>query len=202
MLQYPTIQGWRKSPIGKPCIAFNKYDGSNLRWEYSPKQGWNKMGTRRCMFDKDTPLFNQAIELFIDSGMAQTIVDATNHAHGRKVERITAFTEFFGPSSFAGSHEPEEQKELKLFDVFVFKKGFIPPKQFVKLFGKQEWAAEVVYQGNMNQQFIDDVRNGKYPVYEGVICKGEDWVAKVKTIEFLERLKNTDAKLYEEEKFE
>ena len=44
----------------------------------------------------------------------QTIVDAINHFHGRKVERITAFTEFFGPSSFAGTHVLEEPKELKL----------------------------------------------------------------------------------------
>lgn len=202
MLQYPTIQSWRKSPIGKPCIAFNKYDGSNLRWEYSPKQGWNKMGTRRCMFDKNTPLYNQSIELFHDSGMAQSIVDATNHFHGRKVERITAFTEFYGQSSFAGTHDPDEAKTLTLFDVFVFKKGFVPPKQFVKLFGKQDWCAQVVYQGNFNQSFIDDVRSGLYPVYEGVICKGEDWVAKVKTLAYLERLKSTHEALWNLEKDE
>lgn len=202
MLQYQTINSWRKSVIGEPCIAFNKYDGSNLRWEYSPKQGWNKMGTRRCMFDANTPLYNQAIEIFHDSGMAKSIVDATNHYHGRKVERITAFTEFFGRSSFAGSHDENEQKELKLFDVFVFKKGFIPPKDFVKQFGNQDWAAEVVYKGNMNMQFIEDVRNGKYPVYEGVICKGANWSAKVKTIEFLERLKSYNPNLWAEEQFE
>lgn len=201
MLQYPSIVGWRKAPIGKPCIAFNKYDGSNLRWEYSPKQGWNKFGTRRCMFDKNTPLYNQAIELFQDQ-MAKTIVDTVNDIHGRKVERITAFTEFFGPSSFAGFHEHDEQKQLKLFDVFVFKKGFVPPKQFVKHFGQHSWAAEVVYEGNMNMEFIEDVRSGKYPVYEGVICKGEDWIAKVKTVEFLNRLRETHQNLWNDEKDE
>lgn len=202
MLQYPSIQGWKKSPIGKSCVAFNKYDGSNLRWEYSPKQGWNKYGTRRTMFDKGTPLYNQAIELFIDTGMAATIVEASNYHAGRKVERITAFTEFFGASSFAGNHQFDEAKELKLFDVFLFKKGMIPPKQFVKLFGKQDWAAEVVYQGNMSREFIDEVRNGKYPVYEGVICKGDDWCAKIKTIEFLDRLHDQYHSLWEEEKDE
>lgn len=201
MLQYPTIQGWKKAPIGKPCVAFNKYDGSNLRWEYSPKKGWNKMGTRRCMFDENTPLYNQAIELFQDN-MGQTVVDTVNHAFGTKVERITAFTEFFGPSSFAGSHDETEQKQLKLFDVFVFKKGFIPPKQFVKLFSRHDWSAEVVYQGNMSREFIMDVREGKYPVYEGVICKGEDWSAKIKTIQFLDRLRNENEGLWEEEKDE
>jgi hypothetical protein len=201
MLQYPSITGWKKAPIGKPCVAFYKYDGSNLRWEYSPKQGWNKYGTRKCMFDKNTPLYNQAIELFQDS-IGGSIVETVNHAFGRKVERITAFTEFFGPSSFAGYHEHDEQKQLKLFDVFVFKKGFIPPKQFAKLFGRQDWCAEVVYEGNMSREFIEDVRNGKYPVYEGVICKGEDWTAKVKTLDYLNRLRDTNEGLWQEEKDE
>lgn len=201
MLQYQSIPGWKKSPIGKPCVAFNKYDGSNLRWEYSPKQGWNKYGTRTQLFDKNTPLYNQAIELFMDQ-MAGVIVETTNHAFGRKVERITAFTEFLGPSSFAGNHVHDEPKQLKLFDVFVFKKGFIPPKQFAKLFCKHDWTAEVVYEGSMTREFIDDVRQGKYPVYEGVICKGEDWNAKVKTIEYLNRLHDTYQGLWNEERDE
>lgn len=201
MLQYPSILGWKKAPIGKPCVAFYKYDGSNLRWEYSPKQGWNKFGTRRTMFDKNTPLYNQAIEQFVDE-IGPVVVESTNHAFGRKVERITAFTEFYGSSSFAGFHEQDEPKTLKLFDVFVFKKGFIPPKQFVKLFSKHDWCAEVVYEGNMSREFIEDVRNGKYPVYEGVICKGDDWTAKIKTLEFLNRLRNTHEGLWEEEQHE
>lgn len=201
MLQYPSIDSWKKSPIGNSCIAFNKYDGSNLRWEYSPKQGWNKYGTRRQMFDKNTPMYNQAIELFNDN-MGQVIVDSVNHFHGRKVERITAFTEFFGQSSFAGSHELDEPKQLKLFDVFVFKKGFIAPKQFVKLFSRHEWSADVIYEGNMSNEFINDVRNGKYPVYEGLICKGNDWSSKIKTIEFLERLRGENPLLWKEEQNE
>lgn len=201
MLQYPSINSWRTSPIGKPCIAFYKYDGSNLRWEYSPKKGWCKYGTRRTMFDENTPLYNQAIELFQDN-MGQVIVDTVNHAFGRKVERITAFTEFFGASSFAGSHDEDEQKQLKLFDVFVFKKGFIPPKQFVKLFNRHEWCANVVYEGNMSREFIEDVRNGNYPVYEGVICKGADWSAKIKTVEYLSRLRNEHEDLWQQENLE
>lgn len=201
MLQYPSITGWKKAPIGKPCIAFNKYDGSNLRWEYSPKKGWNKYGTRRQMFDASTPLYNQAIELFHDN-MGQVIVDTVNHFYGTKVERITAFTEFFGLRSFAGSHEHDEQKQLKLFDVSVFKKGFIPAKQFVKMFDRHDWCAEVVYQGNMSVEFITDVREGKYPVYEGVICKGDDWNSKIKTVQYLNRLHDIDPAKWEEEKEE
>ncbi len=201
MLQYPSIQSWRKSPIGEPCVAFYKYDGSNLRWEYSPKKGWDKFGTRRQMFDKNTPLWSQAIEQFQDE-IGPVVVEQIKHLYGHRVDRITAFTEFYGPSSFAGNHELDEAKQLKLFDVFVFKKGFVPPRQFVKLFSKHDWCAEVVYEGNMSREFIEDVREGKYPVYEGVICKGDGWSAKIKTLEYLERLRNTYEGLWQEQQEE
>ena len=124
-------------------------------------------------------------------GMGQEIVDIVNHYHGRKVERITAFTEFFGPSSFAGSHEIDEPKQLVLFDVFVFKKGFIPPRQFSKLFSHKDWGAKVVYDGNVTHQFIRDIYDSKYDVDEGVICKGDGFSFKVKTSQYLDRLKST-----------
>lgn len=159
------------------------------------------MGTRRQLFDAKTPLYNQAIELFHDE-MAAVVVEQINNLYGRKVERITAFTEFFGPSSFAGWHDDTEQKELKLIDVSVYKQGFIQPKQFVDLFSVHNWCAEVVYTGNMSQQFIDDVRSGAYPVYEGVICKGHGWAAKIKTTRYLDRLKSDNPLLWESQHLE
>jgi hypothetical protein len=186
MLQYPSIMGASKSPIGKQCIAFYKYDGSNLRWEWSPKKGWNKFGTRRQMFDASAPIFCEAIPIFMDK-LADEIVYRTTQIVKRP-ERITAFTELFGPSSFAGKHVEGETKELKLFDVFLFKKGFVPPKQFVDIYGSMPEAAKVIYEGNLNKQFIHDVREGKYPVFEGVIAKGDDFMVKIKTKAYYDRL--------------
>lgn len=188
MLQYPTINGSKHAPLGKPCVAFQKYDGSNLRWEWSPKRGWTKYGTRKQLFDNNTPLYNQAIPLFME-GIADELVYRVKQSN-KGIERITAFTEFFGASSFAGSHDFDEPKELKLFDVFLFKKGFIKPKEFVRTFGDRSYAAEVVYEGNLNKQFVLDVREGRYPTPEGVICKGDDFMVKVKTNAYF-------AKLYE-----
>lgn len=188
MLQYPSILGSSKAPIGNSCIAFNKYDGSNLRWEWSAKKGWNKFGTRRQMFDASTPLFCQAIPLFMDQ-LADELVYRTKQIT-KNPERITAFTEFLGASSFAGSHDVDEAKELKLFDIFLFKKGFIPPKQFVDIYGDLPQTAEIIYQGNLNKQFIMDVRSGKYPVFEGVIAKGVDFTVKIKTDKYFELLRN------------
>ena len=189
MLQYPSIVGSKHAPIGENCIAFYKYDGSNLRWEWSPKRGWHKFGTRRQLFDANTPLYCQAVPLFLD-GPADSVVKSVLR-NNPKCERITAFTEFFGSSSFAGSHNETEDKQLKLLDVFVFKKGFIPAEDFVQRFQGHSWSPEVIYQGELTQEFVDAVRNGQYPVYEGVICKGSGFMAKIKTIEYLNRLKST-----------
>lgn len=190
MLQYPSIARWKDSKgFGKPCLAFYKYDGSNLRWEWSPKRKWYKFGTRTQLFDYTHPIFGGAIAKF-EFTMADEIEDIICSQYKHKPERIVAFTEFFGTSSFAGTHDPEESKTLVLFDISVYKKGFLEPRQFVRLFEKTGFAAKVVYEGNMNQQFIDDVRHGAYPVDEGVICKGQDWTAKVKTFDYLNRLKN------------
>lgn len=188
MLQYPSILGSAKSPLNKPCLAFVKYDGSNLRWEWSPKKGWNKFGTRRQLFDASAPLFSQAIPIFMEQ-LSDEILDRTKQIV-KNPERITAFTEFLGPGSFAGNHIEDEPKELKLFDVFLFKKGFIPPKQFVEIYGDMPQAAEVVYDGKLNQQFIMDVRKGKYNVVEGVVAKGSDFSVKIKTSEYFERLRH------------
>lgn len=190
MLAYPSIPGVKRCRgLGKPCLAFYKYDGSNLRWEWSPKRSWYKFGSRTQLFDHSSEQFGKAIPLFMET-MGEQIASIVCKDVGRKVERIVAFTEYFGRSSFAGWHDPNEEKQLVLFDVSVYKKGFIEPKRFVDLFGDQSWAAKVVYEGNLNHEFIESVRHGMYPVYEGVICKGDGWQAKIKTYEYLNRLKN------------
>ena len=67
MKQYPEISGSNKAPIGAQCLAFVKYDGSNLRWEWSPKKGWYKFGTRTRLFDHTDEIFGEAIPLFQDT---------------------------------------------------------------------------------------------------------------------------------------
>lgn len=188
MEQYPSIQGSARAPLNKPCIAFYKYDGSNLRWEWNPKKGWHKFGTRRHLFDASDPQFNQAIPIFMDQ-LADEIVVRTKDIV-KNPQRITAFTEFFGPNSFAGSHVEEDPKELRLFDVYLFQKGIVKPKQFVDVYGDMPQAAEVVYEGSLNKKFVIDVKKGNYPVFEGVIAKGSDFMVKIKTDEYFRRLRH------------
>lgn len=193
METYPAIPGWRAAPLGRPCLGFRKYDGSNLRWEWRRKKGWTKFGTRERLFDESEAPYNQAIALFMER-LAEMIVQKVTKAH-RGIECMTAFTEFFGPNSFAGNHRPEEEKSLVLLDLHVPHVGILPPRDFLKLFDEQEHVAELLYEGNFNRQFIDAVRAGEFAVEEGLVCKGVErgrpWAAKVKTLAYLERLKGT-----------
>jgi hypothetical protein len=197
MKEYPHIEGSSKAPLGNPCIAFYKYDGSNLRWEWSPAKGWYKFGTRKQLFDATEPVFGKAIPIFM-AGMGDEIVRRVKD-HDKNVQRITVFTEYFGPGSFAGKHVETDQMELRLLDVFLFKKGFMKPRAFVKTFGDLPFAPEVVYEGNLNKPFIEAVRAGEYPIWEGVVAKGEDFMVKIKTKAYFQKLNEvygTDYRLY------
>jgi len=135
--------------------------------------------------------------------MGDSILEKVQSVYGKKVERITAFTEMFGASSFAGVHNIDEPKELKLFDVFVFKKGFIAPKKFVQLWGNESYAAQVKYEGNMNLSFVDSVReNIIIQGYEGVVCKGDNWSAKIKTNQWMAELRARNPGLFKTESVE
>ena len=185
MEQYPHIEGSAGAPLGVPCVAFEKYDGSNLRWEWQPKRGWHKFGTRHELFGADHPLYGQAVPLFMAKG--DEVIRRCKEVE-RGVQKVTAYTEFFGPSSFAGSHDPAEPKELRLLDVQLYKRGIMAPRLFLRTFGDLPWAAQAVYQGNLNRRFIEDVRQGLYPVVEGVVAKGDGFMVKVKTYSYLKHL--------------
>jgi hypothetical protein len=51
-LAYPKMPGSKNSPLEK-CLAFEKYDGTNLHWVWEPEMGWYAFGTRRDRFDLD-----------------------------------------------------------------------------------------------------------------------------------------------------
>jgi hypothetical protein len=193
MKSYPSIPGAANAPLGRPCAAFIKYDGSNLRWEWTRKRGFWKFGARTRLFDASDEQLGEAVPLFFDryaEAVERRLVDGF-----RGVEQATAFTEFFGPSSFAGTHVPGEAKELRLFDVQIHRRGILGPREFLAGFRELPFCAELVYEGNFNKAFVADVRAGGHvpPGCEGVVAKGGGghglWMAKVKTAAYLERLK-------------
>jgi hypothetical protein len=199
-LTYPSIEGPTFAFLDAPCVAFEKYDGSNLRFFWEQKRGWHSSGTRYRWFKPATPTFGPAVEMF-QRAYAKGLLDTLRRfKEYRGVTELVAFCEFFGPGTFSGLHREGEPKRLVLFDVFLPGRGFVPPKDLVAHFGHLP-IARVVYEGPFSRSFIEDVRAGKYPVSEGVVAKGthvrrqrkgqagqEVWMAKVKTRAWLEEL--------------
>ena len=185
MKSYHSIPGAARAPLGRACTAFFKYDGSNLRWEWTRKRGFHKFGSRTRLFDASDLQFGEAVPLFFER-YAEQIEKALVDGH-RGLDQATVFTEFFGPSSFAGTHRSGEPKELRLFDVQIHRKGILGPREFLDAFGHLDFVAEVVYEGNFNRDFIDRVRRGEVVAAgaEGIVAKGGTghglWMAKVKT---------------------
>lgn len=188
--QYPSIPGRQSAPIGEECIAFEKYDGSNLRFEYNRKKGWYKFGTRTRLFDKNDRVFGDAIDIFQQT-LAKGLEEAFNK-HYPLQKSFMVFAEYFGPNSFAGKHRLSDPKELVIIDINIGRSGFVSPRDFLKQFGHLK-VAEVVYEGRLTKDFIEDVSSGKYDVEEGVVCKGGQghrlWRCKIKTKAYLDRLK-------------
>lgn len=193
MYQYPSISGPNKAPH-EHCIAFYKHDGSNLRFEWQPKKGWCKYGTRHLLFDHTHDEFGKAIEMFKNKYASDIEKIIRDDKIMRMAKCVTVFLEFEGPRSFAGRHHPEDVKDLILLDAHVHKKGIMGPTEFLKRFGHLQ-IPRIVYEGVLNQTFIEDVKTNKFDLKEGVVCKGGSghglWMRKIKTTEYRERLKSS-----------
>lgn len=171
------------------AYVFDKLDGSNLRVEWSRKQGWCKFGTRNRLFDQSDEVFGEAIPLF-----RNTLADGVEKVvRDQRWDRVTIFMEFWGRESFAGQHVPEDPKFLTLFDVNPYKQGILGPKQFIDLFehldiprtlGRVKWT----------RGFVERVRQGAVDgiTLEGVVGKAgtrHDLVmAKAKTQAWIDKV--------------
>ena len=170
-------------------VAFDKLDGSNIRAEWSRKKGFYKFGSRNRLIDKNQPILGEAIDLIVENYGEQlgSIFSA------KKWERAVAFFEFYGENSFAGSHD-EEEHQVTLIDVNVYKRGMIEPNHFVELF-EEVGIPKVLFRGVLDEQMVTEVKNGTLDdmTFEGVVCKyqGKNNVKmfKVKSRKWIDRLK-------------
>lgn len=207
MLHYPKIPDSAAAPTGR-CVAFEKLDGTNLHWCWERDFGWHAFGTRRDEFDL-TPdgvaAFNRAHPGLEEAAavFAATLAEPLGELLQARADAVAvkAFTEFLGPGSFAGAHRPDDPKRLVLFDVWIDGPGFVAPRPFATEFGHLP-IPRVVYEGKLTGAFLEAVREGKYGVAEGVVCKGgsgpDVWMVKVKTYAYLERLKATFGSRWDE----
>lgn len=201
-LIYPKIPDTTGCPL-KKCWAFEKYDGTNMHWDFKGYK-FISFGTRRDSFDF-TP---EGFKAFADAHpgledalrfFSPNLEDFLFEYHSGMT--ATLFTEYLGPNSFAGQHQPGDPMRHIILDVMKGNK-FLSPDKFLDMFQSQ-WAidrgwskleyAKLVYQGKYSGQLVEDIRNGKFPVNEGVVIKGmadgQVYMAKVKTHIYMGRLK-------------
>jgi hypothetical protein len=186
--------------LGRPFVAFDKLDGSNVRAEWDRKRGWHSFGSRRRLLDASQPLLGRAVRLILDGygdGLSRAF---TGDPVLGQPQQATAYFEFFGPHSFAGQHDPEvlgvpanEPLRVVLIDVNVHRRGLVSAEQFIERFGHLG-IPRVVHRGVLSREFVADVRAGRFGTAEGVILKGGEghkrWMAKVKTTAYFRRLKS------------
>lgn len=192
MKSYPHLPGWT-GVGGIPVYVFDKLDGSNVRVEVDRKGNLTKFGKREGLLDDATPHLREAEKL---------IPEKYGEAFGRLVrdqrwERATFYMEFYGPSSFAGWHTAE-QHTVTLFDVAPHKKGFLEPREFLRLCGHLDHA-KLLHQGNFTKDIADSISNGTLDgmTFEGVVAKGA-WDRKAgmplmfkwKNVAWFERLRH------------
>lgn len=205
-LTYPKIPDTTGCEL-KKCVAYEKYDGTNLHWTWKTST-WVSFGTRRKTytyspkgfeeFAQEHPGLEQAPLLFDPDSVLQECLFMNYSGLN-----LTVFTEYGGPQSFAGQHVPGDTMSHVIIDVMKNKR-LLKPDEFIDLFGSTEWnvkngfdkfnVAKLIYSGKYSGQLVEDIRRGKYPVKEGAIIKGligsQVYMAKVKTNAYMERLKN------------
>jgi hypothetical protein len=193
MKSYPTIPKTTPKTIqDQEIFAFDKLDGSNIRAEWSPKEGFHKFGSRKKMLHEDALLY-KARELIL-SIYGEILPSVFRE---RKHKKAVCFFEFYGPHSFAGQHEIEDNHTVTLFDLAVDNRGFCSPQTFLE-YTKGIPAATLLYQGMPTEEFINQVRTGTLDgmTYEGVICKGKNispglpLMFKVKNEKWIQALKD------------
>ena len=195
MQQFPSIASYKKFS-NQSCIAFDKLDGSNVRFEWSKKRGWYKSGTRRQMLDETHPHMGEAPAIFLNKYGENLERIFNDNKEYKKKDSFTVFGEFFGSNSFAGVHEQYDDFDVVIFDVWIYKVGMIGPREFVKQFGHLH-IPDIIYEGNLNVKFVKSVRRNDYDLKEGVICKWGStgkWkkdvnMCKIKTQQYIDRVK-------------
>jgi len=218
MKSYPSIPYWKDGRFGEPVYVFEKLDGTQIRAEWSKKRGWYKFGSKGQLID--------------DTSEWANMVNVFNEMHGDELPRLfkseyprvpefTVFGEYWGKDSFIGIHPKEDTKKyVTIFDVNIYKQGFILPREFSKVFkGNAFYFAQCFGRYTYGRALVDtifdwnedsplDFGDAAYfplqPLFEGVVCKGTRktkgrdliWQAKLKTKQWLEAVRALKGQKY------
>lgn len=192
MKSYPSIS--KEIDFDTHVYCFNKYDGSNIRAEYNSKRGFYKFGTRHHLIDEKSQSFGVAISLIKEKYEK----DLNEVFKKYKWDNVVCFFELWGEESFAGNHNFEKILNITLIDVNVYKKGILPPKQFIEYFGHLD-IAKVLYEGRITKELVDQIKQSSLPGMhlEGIVAKGNidpktkmPVMFKIKSQAWLDKLKD------------
>ena len=202
MIEYPSIINSSRAPR-KQMIAFEKLDGSNIRVKYTQKRGFDLFGSRTQLLDESHPILGGVVQIF--NSTCKEPLEEYFKKYYPKNKEIVVFGEYVGPNSFAGFHsDPVDQMKFVMFDILFIEKHwteFVLPQEFVKVANRLLGTVptpRIIYEGNLTDDFIKRVRDNEFNVNEGVICKGREksgayrgkvWMCKIKTNEYLQKLK-------------
>lgn len=197
MVEYPHIINSSKAPRDW-CVAFDKIDGSNFRAKWTRKKGFNLFGTKTQLIDENTAFFGEMVTIF-----KKTWLDILHEKIKRDFSderEVIFFGEYIGEHSFAGFHDKTEPHEIVAIDLLIGhkNKAFLKPRDFIKVIGPCGKIPRIIYEGNLNEQFINKVRQNEFELNEGVICRGVStngayrgkvWMCKIKTYDYLNKIK-------------
>lgn len=173
---------------------FDKLDGSNIRAEWAPKNGFSKFGSRTQLLLPEQTILYPSIKAFTDK-YGEVLEERFRK---EKFERAVVFFEWVGPNSFAGSH-PDELHDMDtvVFDIAVYKKGILPPERFLEVMDGLHTPA-LLHKGFVDEDLFQSVRTSTLPgmTFEGVIIKGDfsqkeggPIMGKIKSNAWLDKLK-------------
>lgn len=200
MKSYHSIPKYSEEDFGKYIYAFEKIDGSNFRAEWDRKlskktsftNGFGKFGTRNEVIRSVSNPFFEGIEIFKKKFSMDLDKIFREEKIFRGIDRLTVYGEFFGEHSFAGIHIPAELHDIKIFDIFVYKKDFLAPRDFLDIFGNLD-ICKLVYQGSFNPVFLKMIQRNDLHLKEGVVCKGAEdkkiYMFKIKNDTWLNTVK-------------
>ena len=200
MKHYHTIEKNVQDYIGQHIFAFEKIDGSNICAEWNRKlskksqftNGFGKFGTRTQMIKDFRNPFTEAVNIFMDKYSEPLDKIFCENKIFRGIDTITVYGEFFGEHSFAGQHDWNEEHDVVIFDMFLYKKDFLKPGDFVGVFGHLD-IPEVIIRGLLDEKIIEDIISNIYGLQEGLVLKGvienKVWMVKVKTQAWLNKVR-------------
>jgi hypothetical protein len=200
MKHYHSIEKYNKDYFGKHVFGFDKIDGSNFCAEWNKKlskksrftYGFGKFGTRTEMIKNASNPYTEGVNVFMDKyAIALDRIFCDNKLF-RGVDTITVYGEFYGPQSFAGQHYWYEDHDVIIFDMFLYKKDFVKPRDFIDIFGHLD-IPKLLCSDILDEQMIRDIESNYCNVKEGLVLKGVDegkvFMIKVKTLEWLTKIR-------------